>query len=162
MKQISLSQGKFALVDDEDYDFLMQWKWCISATGYAVRRYYVDKINGKYVYKHVIMHRLILKTPDKMQTDHINMNRLDNRKINLRICGASENQGNKAVSKMKKDKISKYKGVFLQNGGKTWTANITKNRKRYHLGTFKNQEDAALAYNFAAMEHFGEFARINT
>ena len=86
MKEIPLTRGKFALVDDEDYEWLSQWKWYCSTTGYAVRG-----CKNRILY----MHREIAKTKPGMLTDHINRNKLDNRKENLRFCSHRENMKNR-------------------------------------------------------------------
>jgi len=92
--------------------------------------------------------------------DHINGDNLDNRKKNLRLCTYAENNRNR---KPLENKTSKYKGVGLNKNYKikTWQARIVKNSKRYSLGYFKNEKEAALAYNQAAKKYFGEFAYLN-
>jgi hypothetical protein len=155
MKEIPLTRGKVALVDDEDFDYLNQWKWHCTAFGYAAR---FDYSLGR---KHpilILMHRLINRTPAKMATDHINQNKLDNRRANLRICTDAENHRN---SGMRKDNKSGYKGVYRARGWKKWQAYITLNKHRLHLGYFINVEDAARAYDQKAKELFGIFAKLN-
>lgn len=92
-----------------------------------------------------------------MQVDHINFNRLDNRKCNLRICTLLENSRSKR--KIVKS-VSKYKGVTFPNQ-KVWMAKIRVNRKTLTLGSFKTEREAGLAYNAGAIRHFGEFAVLN-
>lgn len=150
MKQIPLSKGCAALVDDVDFDMLMQWKWCYN-TGYAVR---TDYSSGKP--KRIYMHRLIMETPSGMETDHINSNRLDNRRSNLRVCTHQQNCMNVLPVG-----ASKYKGVTWHKGDRKWQSSIFVDGKLKYLGSFKSEEDAALAYNFAALEAFGEFAKQN-
>src|SRR4030065_939634 len=94
MKEIKLTKGKVAIVDDEDYDWLMQWKWRINSIGYAMR---TVKKNGKA--RKIFMHRVILNTPSDMCSDHANHNRLDNRRCNLRICTKQQNQANAPAPK---------------------------------------------------------------
>lgn len=154
MKSIPLTHGKFAIVDDEDYEWLMQWKWQASEKGYATRTQWVG--NGKQ--KRISMHRLINKTPDGLETDHINGNRLDNRKCNLRTCTNAENQQNR---RKKEGTTSVYKGVHWNSKDKRWYALIKHDGKTTYLGSFKNEIDAATTYNKAASEIHGEFARIN-
>jgi hypothetical protein len=151
MKEIPLTKGKVALVDDENFEWLNQWKWCVSINGYAIRR----KLKSV---KCIHMHREIIKTPAGMDTDHINGNRLDNRLINLRICNTPENQHN---SKLRKSNTSGYKGVSWHQQNKKWLAQITNNYKNTYLGCFDTPEKAAHAYDKAAKELFGEFARLN-
>lgn len=90
MKEIPLTRGYVALVDDEDYNWLNQWKWCADGNGYATR-----SVGGKRTQKKLYMHRLVNKTPEGLQTDHINRNRCDNRKENLKAVTPKENQQNK-------------------------------------------------------------------
>lgn len=152
MKQIPLTQGKTALVDDEDYDFLMQWKWTFS-NGYAYR---LKTINGKG--KKFWLHRMVNKTPDGLFTDHINGNRLDCRKGNLRDCTYSQNNKNAAT---RKDNKSGFRGVYWEKGMKAWRCVIQSNGKRETLGFYENPEEAAIVYNENASRLHGEFARLN-
>ena len=152
MKQIALTKGKVALVDDEDFGCLNQFKWHF-CSGYASRNITID---GKQVQK--IMHRLIMNTPESMDTHHINHNKLDNRVENLRVCTRSQNQMGRKPHKGSK---SKYKGVCWDKNKSKWLARAKVNNKSKFLGRFKNEEDAALAYNTAALESFGEFALLN-
>ena len=149
-KKISLSNGENTLVDDEDYDFLMQWKWR-NTKGYA--KTYYSKIG-----KDIPMHRLVANTPIGMLTDHVNGNKLDNRKCNLRICTPAQNCWN-AKRKMNGKNI--YKGIRKNKGEKKWLAAITKNGKYIHIGSFTTEIEAAKAYNKKAKELFGEFAKLN-
>ncbi len=164
MKFIELTQGKKCIVDDDQYQFLNQWKWyVVTACGifYAVRG---DYSSGKHVRIH--MERLIMnvemhKRNINKTVDHINGNSLDNRKKNLRICSLVQNFYNQKKSK---NNTSGFKGV--QNWSKwrknkIWHAVIRKNYKLIHLGSFEIQEEAALAYDRAAKELFGEYARLN-
>lgn len=159
MKQISLTQGKFALVDDEDYDVLMRWKWC-AMHGYAMRSIYLGMVNGKRKYKTILMHREINKTPEDVFTDHIDHNTLNNCRENLRSCTHSQNIRN--MKKFTGDYSSKYKGVYWRKARSYWVATIAVGKHRKYLGSYKTQEEAALAYNVAALNHFGEFAGINS
>ena len=151
MKEIELTQGKVAIVDDEDFEYISQWKWCYtinqkSRSGYAIRR------------PGILMHRVINKTPPGMQTDHINGNGLDNRKENLRSCTRTQNKAN---VKMNRNNKSGYKGVSREKKRKTWRAHIRIGGKGRALGRFDILEEAARAYDRAAREKFGEFARLN-
>lgn len=153
MKQIPLTQGKFAIVDDEDYDYLMQWKWQFTGGKYASRIHREKMGRGAYV-ERIIMHRLVNKTPDNLYTDHINGDKLDNRKKNLRSCTTSQNNTNRRAY----GKSSKYKGVCWCKIKKMWRAQIGSGKT---LGYRKNEIDAAKIYDRAASEKYGEFARIN-
>lgn len=157
-KEIPLTQDKVTLVDIENYDYLNQWKWFAdkdrkNSIFYAKRS--VLK-NGKQTT--LKMHREILKPPKDMEIDHKNRDGLDNRKCNLRLCNRSQNQMNKEIQR---NNTSSYKGVSWHERGKKWQAYIRKDYKRKHLGLFNIKEEAALAYNEAAIKSFGEFARLN-
>lgn len=159
MKKIPLTQGKYALVDDEDYDRLNQIKW------HAKRRQSAKDIYYAYAYlksptvKIICMHRFILSlTNPNIHVDHINGNGLDNRKANLRSCTPTENSRNR---KRGRNATTKFKGVFRVKDVCGFIAKICVNRCQIYLGTFSTEEDAAYAYNVAAKKHFGKFARLN-
>jgi hypothetical protein len=149
-KEIILSQGKVALVDDEDYEWLNQWKWWFNSRGYAHRIIYE---NGKQK-GHIYMHRLILNTPSDLDVDHINHDGLDNRRSNLRQCTRSQNLANQ---KMRKINTSGKKGVSWHKTNKKWSANIGFNHKLIHIGYFDNICDASIAYKNKAHELYGDF-----
>ncbi len=160
MKKIKLSQRKYALVDDEDYEYLNQWKWCVckrKKTSYAIG---LIKINGCRT--QVLMHRLIMNTPPIMETDHIDHDGLNNQKSNLRNCTKQQNAWNRQATGS-----SKYRGVsvyFVTHKhciSKYIAAHISVNSKSVHLGHFKTEEDAARAFDQAAKKHHGEFANLN-
>ncbi|HUW14188.1 MAG TPA: HNH endonuclease, partial [Anaerolineae bacterium] len=153
---IPLTQNKVAIVDDADFEWLNQWKWCAHkerAGYYAIRGIW---INGKT--RRVYMHRLILNLPPDMQTDHINGNGLDNRRLNLRVCTQSQNNANrrKWVSCS-----SQYKGITWDKLRGKWQARINLNGEQKHLGRFDDEHEAAVAYNEAATKLFDGFARLN-
>ena len=154
MKHIELTQGKQAIVDDEDFEMLSKYKWHAQRNNrawYALRHEW----NGGNK-KAFGMHRVVMNAPVGKQVDHINHNGLDNRKINLRLCTATQNKANRLKPLGGK---SKYKGVSLTRCG--WDAKIECKGKRYYLGSFKDEVDAAKAYDKAACELFGEFACLN-
>jgi hypothetical protein len=160
MKEIILSQGQKALVDDEDFDFLSQFKWQATKSPKS-NTYYASRREIKGI---ILMHNAILQrqgfTFSKTQIcDHKNLNGLDNRKENLRISTYSQNCAN--VPKKKKNPTSKYKGVFFEISGRKWRAKIKKDYKQINIGSFLTEEEAALAYNEKAKELFGEFAYLN-
>lgn len=159
MKRILLTQGKEALVDDEDFERVNQHKW----HAYSFHRcYYAGrhiKHNGKRTTQ--FMHRFILNLQlgDKRQVDHANRNSLDNRQCNIRICTRSQNAANS--KKPKTGLTSKYKGVCWRKDCKKWRAQLIVKKKHVSLGHFNNELDAAAAYDKAAIKHFGKFARVN-
>jgi hypothetical protein len=151
MKEIELTQGYVAIVDDEDYEYLSQWKWFASRN--ATGRYYAVRNEGK---NQIRMHREILKAPKGMEVDHINTNTLFNVKKNLRICTRAENAKN--LSKPKNN-TSGYKGVSRDR--RKWKAYIGLNNKKIHIGMFSSPKEAARAYDEKAKELFGKFAKLN-
>lgn len=155
MKIIKLTQGKETIVDVEDYRHLNKHKWFVDSSGYARRAR--KKIDGEGP-PAVRMHRVIMNLDgSNLVVDHINGNKLDNRKQNLRICTYSQNSQNK---KVKSNSISGYKGVTLCMG-KYWMAYITHNKININLGMFDTKELAVQAYNEKAIEYHGEYARLN-
>lgn len=151
MKTIELTQGKQALVSASDYAYLSGFKWCYNARLDCAARGIWDKDSKQTTV--VSMHRFLMGTPRGMDTDHINGDRLDNRRENLRVCSHADNQAN---MKMHKDNSSGYKGVSLAKSG-NWVAKI-RNRT---IGTFANKVDAAKAYNQKAVELYGHYAKLN-
>ena len=147
--QIPLSRGKVAIVDERRYLALIHLNWHITNSGYAARWE-----NGNLI----LMHRDIHGTPESMNTDHINRNKLDNRDANLRSCTQAENMRN--VSRHS-DSTAPYKGISLMQGSSKWKAKINVDGSSQHLGTFQTPEDAAVAYDKAAVRHYGKFACIN-
>jgi hypothetical protein len=152
-KEIALSQGKIAIVDDSDYEWLIQWKWCLYNCGYAVRNE-----SRKVGHSVILMHSQILRTPQGKCADHVNGNRLDNRRENLRICDFKENSRN---SMIRHDNKSGYKGVYWNKTNRSWTTQIAIDGKSFHLGNFQDVKDAALAYDRAAKKLFSEFSKTN-
>ena len=144
------------LIDDEDFILCSMYTWFISTNGYLTRS---EQINNKK--RAFYFHREILtETPLTRfdHVDHINCNKLDNRKINLRIC---DQRRNKMNGRAHKDNKSGYKGVCLDKRTQKWLAHIGIDGKQTHIGTFYNKIDAAVAYNNAAVKHFGSFANLN-
>ncbi len=144
MKLIPLSQGKSAMVDDEDYEWLSQWKWCLHSKGYAVRG------NGT-----ILMHCVIVGTPVGFETDHINQNKLDNRRSNLRLATRAQNQRNKPK---RRDNTSGFQGVYFDKSRNKFVAEIHLYGKKKHLGRFDDIQNAAKAYRSASIELHQEFS----
>jgi len=147
MRKISLTQNKYTLVDNKDYPRLNKYKWHYSH-GYAVRK---DGHSGKTIY----MHRLLCGG----RTDHIDGNKLNNQRSNLRLCTIAQNGHNRGPNKNNR---TGYKGVFHALGYNGFTSKIGVNGKGIYLGSFKTPEEAALAYNKAALKYHGEFAYVNS
>ena len=157
MKEIQLTQGKVALVDDDMYEYLNQWKWQVNKNGNKFYAITTLHINGKC--KTTFMHRLISNNKNtKMHTDHINGDGLDNRKINLRICTHSQNLMNRGPQANNK---TGYKGVSYDKNLNKFRATISINGINKNLGSYINLIDAARTYNAAALKYYGEFAKLN-
>lgn len=160
MKTIPLTQGKVALVDDEDYEALAAHKWCAhknrSGRFYATR----SKPRGTGVRGVIRMHAVVARTPAGMDTDHVDGDSLNNRRENLRVCTRAENMANRGKNK---NNTSGFKGVFrfAQNRKSPWVAQIQKGGQSTYLGYFPTAEAAARAYDEAARSLHGEFAVLN-
>ncbi|RVT95213.1 Fis family transcriptional regulator [Rhodovarius crocodyli] len=147
MAMIELTLGQQAIVDDEDYPILSQWKWHAlkqPRTYYAARDV---KIDGKRVT--IWMHRLINQTPVGLLTDHINGNGLDNRRVNLRSVTHHDNMVNCARHKAGS---SRFRGVSWHGPNRRWVAQITHNYKNIYIGAFLTEEEAAAAYEARRLE----------
>lgn len=150
-KRIPLTQGKSALVDDCDYDNLRRWHWRY-ADGYALRDVWID---GQR--KRVWMHRQVMNAKAGQLVDHIDTDRLNNTRANLRFVTGSQNQWNRQKNTQGS---SPYKGVSYHRKG--WHVRIRVYGKRIHLGYFDTPEQAAWIYDAAAYHFFGvEYARVN-
>lgn len=159
MKEIRLTQGKVALVDDADYAYLIGCKW------YAINRY-GDVWHAYTPVKHTItgkqttlyIHRLIMIATPSQEIDHKNGNGLDNRRSNLRIVTRRQNQQNQ---RPQRNASSIYKGVSWDKSTGKWIAIIKADGKQYNLGRFRDEIKAATVYDNAARYYFGEFAYLN-
>ena len=149
-KAIELTQGYFTVVDYEDYDKMSKYLWNYNK-GYARR--WIG--NGKSV----LMHRELIDVPEGMFVDHVNGNKLDNRKSNLRACTNKQNSVNSRPYRRKM--ASQYKGVTYNKNSNKWYARIQNDGKRIFIGQYSTEKEAALAYNRKASEFFGEFAYLN-
>lgn len=156
MKRIKLTQGKFALVDNGDYDWINQNKWyylkALYGSGYAVR-----SKNGVRLF----MHREIVKPNGSswvLQVDHIDGNGLNNQRKNLRTCLPNQNRYN---LRKRSDNTSGFKGVSWNKTCSKWSATIACRKEKYVIGYFENKIDAAKAYDQRATRLFGEFAQLN-
>lgn len=162
MKEIQLTQGQVAIIDDDDYERVSKFKW-------FAEKY--KNVHGEYIYyakrspvvngeqRSLRLHTFILGKPDKgIEIDHVNLNTLDCRKSNLRYCTHLENMYNR---KPRLNCYSKYKGVVWCKRDKRFIVRISFNKKRIHIGSYENEIEAALNYNIAAKIYHGEFARLN-
>jgi len=155
-KLLHLTQDKVAIVDAEDFDRLNKYKWHVSKSS---RTFYASRNKSRKICRREIyMHRLIINVPPGMFVDHIDHNGLNNRRSNLRLCTAQQNAWNHRPQLRGK---SKYKGVSWRKDGNVFRAQIWHNGKSVNLGRFKNEIDAAKAYDKAAKKFFGEFAYLN-
>lgn len=150
-----MTHGREAIVDDADFDFLSFFKWHATETGYAKRNV---RTHGGGYYRMVCMHDYILLPDPGIYVDHINSDRLDNRRANLRLCSHAENIRNQS---MKSNNTSGYKGVCWDSSVERWRTTVTKDGRKIYIGVFVDAHAAALAYDEAALFHFGEFAKTN-
>ena len=148
---IPLTKGKFAIVDADDYKWLVKYRWycvIVQKSAYAYRNV-GNKTTG--------MHRIIMKPPPGMFVDHIDGNGLNNTRKNLRICTPGQNNCNSKGC----CKTSKYKGVCRPKRSRKWFVQIRYGRKNIRVGRFDSEIAAAEAYDRKARELFGEFAYLN-
>jgi len=167
MKKIELTKGQFALVDNEDFEWLIRWEWCADNNGYAVRHEqkseYQDRPRGmRKMHREILLHHGI--DIEGKFIDHKNHIEYDNRKNNLRIADYSQNMAN---SRLMPQNTSGYKGVQKMNKNtpfnitKPWAASLVFKGKRIFKGMFETKKEAASAYNELAKRYFGEYARFN-
>ncbi len=152
VKTIPLGEGLYAYVDAADYEWLSQWRWRARG-GYAAR---CEKHDGKS--KVIFMHREIMKPPKGKIVDHINGNKLDDTRANLRNITQQQNVHNNGKPF---GTTSIYKGVYYNKRNHRWQVTISFAGKSIYLGLFDTEEAAARAYDRGAAEMFGEFARLN-
>lgn len=159
---VELSNGYTAIVDDEDFERVSRYKWSykpVSGKGYAARKAYYGGGRKNPIRETIQLHRFIMGANDrKVVVDHINGDGLDNRRSNLRLCTQAENMRNSAIYSCNK---TGYKGVHFNKRDGKYQANIRVNKKLLFLGYFDDALQAAKAYNNAAAQYFGEFARPN-
>ncbi len=155
-------ENSYAMVDDDDYDYLMQWKWNVrknNRNSYATRH---EWHNGQAF--HINMHKVVIDAKKGTIVDHVDRNGFNNQKKNLRLATHSQNMANRRV---KEGGTSSYMGVRkktikrLNHVYETYLAQIQKDKKFYHIGSFKTEVEAAIAYDKKAKELHGEFANLN-
>lgn len=158
---IPVGDSLWAVVDKEDEAELLLYDWDPYRSTNSWYAQAMTRVGGKYT--SVKMHRLLTDAPRGRQVDHRNLNGLDNRKRNLRVADASLNKANckKPAGRNGKTPLSRYKGVRPAKASGRWSAGIRVRGVDIHLGTHNSEWEAAQAYNAAATEHFGEFARLN-
>lgn len=156
-KEIPLTQGQVAIVDDWRYDELNQYKWYAQWDSHT-KSYYAARNSKMILGKRtkIFMHTVVARTPKGLQTDHINHDTLYNCTDNLRVCTRSQNQMNQTK---KNDNTSGYKGVSAFR--KSWQAKIGLNGRDHYIGVFSTKDEAARAYDEAAKRLHGEFATFN-
>ena len=153
MKQIKLTQGVVARIDDDDYEKFGAFNWH-NHEGYGARM-----VGGRKNRKMLRLHREIMQAPADMEVDHIDGDRTNCQKSNMRLVPRWLNRLNLPLYKNSK---SGYKGVTWHGQTPKWVASIRFRGKQIHIGLFENKHDAAIAYNACAMKLFGEFARLNS
>lgn len=151
MKTIQLTRGKQAIVDDENYEFLSQWKWCAHQGGRGIW-YAVRYENGP-----IFMHGVVLGISPPHQADHRNHDGLDNRTENLRVCTRTQNQQNRRGW----GGTSEFKGVYWDSRRHGWRTQIVVNKRKITRLFRGNEIAAARYYDQLASTHFGEFAVLN-
>jgi hypothetical protein len=148
--EIQLSGGRVALVEAADAELVSRYHWNVISWGYAIGR-----VNDRMI----LMHRLIVGEPPRgLEIDHINRNKLDNRRANLRVCTISQNRANRHKFR---GCSSQYKGVSLIRVSNRWSAKIKENGRLRHIGTFDSEVDAARAFDREALRIHGEYAFLN-
>lgn len=154
MKQIKLKNSNlYFIIDEEDYNLVSRYTWYLAKRH---KNYYVITGSGN---NKILLHRLILNVIERnIHVDHINHDGLDNRKLNLRICSNTENRRNQ---RKRKNTSSKYKGVYWDKSKKKWAVIVTFEKKKYFLGRFNDEIDAAKCYNEFAKKYHKEFALLN-
>ena len=157
---IPLTQGKWAIVDEADYYWLMQWKWCVQKCK-KTGRYYAyrsERVDGKWVLISMARQILGMGYRDASKADHIDpVKTTENRRKNLRPATQTENNRNVGIQK---NNTSGYKGVSWSKAARKWLAQITVDRAYIYLGVFVSKEEAYAAYCMAAFKYHGEFARV--
>lgn len=163
MREIFLTRGMVAIVDDEDYERIAAFKWYANpnASGtifYARRVVWFPRDGGKRASINIPMHRAIVEAPDDIRVDHFDGNGLNNRRSNLRMAAVNQNAWNSRLSARNK---TGFKGVHLSKKSGLYEASLHIAGKGIWCGGYTSPESAARAYDAAAILHFGEFACLN-
>lgn len=152
MQPLQLTNGDYTLIDQEDLERCIKFRWLLTSKGYAKRQ---DK--GRDVF----LHNFILSLPSSSGVDHINRDKLDNRKENLRIANPTQQNSNQGL---RSDNTLGFKGVSFEvaaSGRVRYRAKLFVKQKQIYFGNYDTPEEAAKAYDNGAIEHFGEFACTN-
>lgn len=157
MRKIKLTQGKFALIDEIDFELVSQFKWYYFKRKDRKNEYALTSIIKDGKRTTIRLHCLIMNSPKNILIDHKNGNGLDNRRENLRLASNQQNQQNSQISKANK---TGFKGVSIHPSGK-YQSSIRANNKDIYLGLFADPKEAAQVYDNAAKKYFGEFAKLN-
>jgi len=157
-RRIKLTQGRYAIVDPEDFERLNQYKWHCTHYGYATRA--VPDTSGKGRRQAAVyMHNVVCPAPEGMITDHINRNPLDNRKANLRPATQRQNVWNRKFAR--KGARTRYNGIRWDKNRRKWQVRLAISGKRESFGYYADEVEAAKAYDRVAKQHRGEFAVLN-
>lgn len=152
--ELTLLRGEITLIDDSDAEWASKYQWRLSHQGYAVR-----SEQTKAGYREVSIARELLNAPSGFEVDHINRDRLDNRRCNLRLVTKQQNQMNR--SKLS-GTTSRFIGVYIHRGRKKmWDSRITIGGRIIWLGSYYDETEAALAYDNMAKKMKGEYANLN-
>lgn len=155
MKEIELTQGMVALVDDEDYERVSQYNWFAEQRGHT---WYAQRHSPRPEKKKIYLHRFIMDAPDGVQVDHKSRNGLDCRRDNLRLATHSQNKQNTGLLS---NNASGFIGVTWHSGAGKWSAQIQVESEQIYLGLFTDKVEAAKARDVASIKYFKEFAVLN-
>jgi hypothetical protein len=155
---IPVGQGKYAIVDADDYERLAKYKWQLRSSGHASYAFRYSSTRGGKKRQTILMHREVIDIPEGLVCDHINRKALDNRKANVRSATSSQNSCNR---RNRAKTTSRYRGVSQAARSNKWRAQIRANGRSIHLGMFGHKVDAAKAYDAVAKKYHGEFAVLN-
>ncbi len=157
-RRIDIGEGQYTIVEPRDYYWIGKYKWILMGTKYNLYAVREAKIGPKET-KRVYLHREIMKFPKRKFVDHRNGDGLDNRRENLRLATQAQNNYNRR--KTSKKTLSQFRGISFDKNSPAWVGCIHYKGKRINLGRFKNEIDAAHAYDRAAKKYHKDFAKLN-